>query len=45
METEWRWQDHPDIWLSDLCANGQCHRCRMKPAACSHPCHLQEANR
>lgn len=44
---EWRWEDHPEVGLSDSCANGACQRCvgtfidhySGQRAACGHPCH------
>lgn len=33
----WKWEDQPDAFLSDFCANGSCERCNG--AACDHPCH------
>ena len=49
MESEWKWEDHPDVCLSDFCAYDDCRRCAgtfldddAESQPCGHPCHDQD---
>lgn len=47
----WVWEDHPEVALSEDCANGVCERCVRtfrdydsgERNECGHPCHTREA--